>query len=88
MFRETKSQISLEKIHDLRSHFGVIPQDPTLFCGSVRFNLDPLSEHTDQEIWEVRFLDLTRAKRSNFDCSTNTKKKGRKTTILRGYTCS
>ncbi|PQQ13144.1 ABC transporter C family member 10-like [Prunus yedoensis var. nudiflora] len=40
-------------LHDLRSRFGIIPQDPTLFNGSVRFNLDPLSEHTDHEIWEV-----------------------------------
>ncbi|KAI8569717.1 hypothetical protein RHMOL_Rhmol02G0299100 [Rhododendron molle] len=40
-------------LHDLRSHFGVIPQDPTLFSGSVRYNLDPLMEHADQEIWEV-----------------------------------
>ncbi|XP_062026017.1 ABC transporter C family member 10-like [Rosa rugosa] len=40
-------------LHDLRSRFGIIPQDPTLFGGSVRFNLDPLAEHTDHEIWEV-----------------------------------
>ncbi|KAK2966470.1 hypothetical protein RJ640_018999 [Escallonia rubra] len=40
-------------LHDLRSHFGIIPQDPTLFSGSVRYNLDPLSEHSDHEIWEV-----------------------------------
>ncbi|KAH7840700.1 hypothetical protein Vadar_020416 [Vaccinium darrowii] len=45
--------VSTLGLHDLRSHFGVIPQDPTLFSGSVRFNLDPLMEHTDQEIWEV-----------------------------------
>ncbi|KAK9276061.1 hypothetical protein L1049_005592 [Liquidambar formosana] len=45
--------ISAIGLHDLRSHFGIIPQDPTLFNGSVRYNVDPLSEHTDQEIWEV-----------------------------------
>ncbi|KAJ6714386.1 ABC TRANSPORTER C FAMILY MEMBER 10-LIKE [Salix viminalis] len=45
--------ISTIGLHDVRSHFAVIPQDPTLFVGSVRYNLDPLSKHTDQEIWEV-----------------------------------
>ncbi|XP_045811469.1 ABC transporter C family member 10-like [Trifolium pratense] len=45
--------ISSIGLHDLRSRFGIIPQDPTLFHGTVRYNLDPLSQHTDKEIWEV-----------------------------------
>ncbi|CAL5344076.1 unnamed protein product [Camellia sinensis] len=45
--------ISTLRLHDLRSQFGIIPQDPTLFNGTVRYNLDPLGQHTDQETWEV-----------------------------------
>ena len=48
--------ISSIGVHDLRSRLGIIQQDPTFFSGSVRYNLDPLSKHTDQGIWEVRFL--------------------------------
>ncbi|KAL4565466.1 hypothetical protein LXL04_029562 [Taraxacum kok-saghyz] len=40
-------------LHDLRSNFGIIPQEPTLFGGSIRYNLDPLGEHSDQELWKV-----------------------------------
>jgi ATP-binding cassette subfamily C (CFTR/MRP) protein 2 len=40
-------------VKDLRSKFGIIPQEPTLFEGTVRSNIDPLEEHTDPEIWEV-----------------------------------
>ena len=47
--------ISMIGLHDLRSRFAIIPQDPTLFNGTVRYNLDPLCQHTEQEIWEVIF---------------------------------
>lgn len=42
-------------LYDVRSRLGIIPQDPTLFRGSVRYNLDPLGQHSDQEIWKVTF---------------------------------
>ncbi|KAJ4954025.1 hypothetical protein NE237_030857 [Protea cynaroides] len=45
--------ISMIGLHDLRSRIGIIPQDPTLFNGTIRYNLDPLSQHNDNEIWEV-----------------------------------
>ena len=50
------TNISSIGLHDLRSRLSIIPQDPTMFEGTVRSNLDPLEEHSDEQIWEVGFV--------------------------------
>ena len=40
-------------LHTLRHQISVIPQTPFLFKGTIRINLDPFEEKTDEELWKV-----------------------------------
>uniref|UniRef100_A0A8B9RNE8 Multidrug resistance-associated protein 1 n=1 Tax=Astyanax mexicanus TaxID=7994 RepID=A0A8B9RNE8_ASTMX len=47
-------------LHDLRSRITIIPQDPVLFSGSLRMNLDPFDGYSDEDVW--RALELAHLK--------------------------
>jgi ABC-type multidrug transport system fused ATPase/permease subunit len=61
--------ISQFKLHDLRSRLAIIPQDPVLFSGTIRSNLDPFDEQSDATVFDalrrVYLLDSEATPREN-----------------------
>ena len=45
--------VSTLGLHQLRSKMAMIPQDPFMFAGTIRNNLDPFDEHDDAAVWSA-----------------------------------
>ncbi|XP_018010740.1 ATP-binding cassette sub-family C member 4-like [Hyalella azteca] len=58
-------------LHALRKNISIIPQDPVLFTGSLRMNLDPFNEYSDDQLWnalnEVQMKEAVQASPDGLD---------------------
>ncbi|KAI5467371.1 P-loop containing nucleoside triphosphate hydrolase protein [Mariannaea sp. PMI_226] len=79
--------ISKIKLHSLRSRLAIIPQDPVLFSGTVRSNLDPFDDNTDEQLRDslsrVHLIDSEPGTPSNELASANSTVAPRNINIFR-----
>lgn len=65
--------IGLIGLHDLRKKISIIPQEAVLFSGSLRFNLDPFDEKSDDELWrsleQVELKNVVSTLPGRIDCT-------------------
>ena len=69
--------ISTVGLHCLRNRLTIIPQDPVLFSGTLRLNLDPFDKYSDDDLW-------TTLKLSHLDNFVTTLKEGLQHEITEG----
>ncbi|KAL5019757.1 hypothetical protein ScPMuIL_002649 [Solemya velum] len=61
-------------LHELRSKITILPQEPVIFCGSLRRNLDPFGRYDDSDIWQslecahIRQFVTEQSEQLEFEC--------------------
>lgn len=54
-------------LSQVRRSIAIVPQDPSLFQGTIRYNLDPFNEYSDNDLWEaIKMVQLEKVIRNLF----------------------